>query len=113
MEIELPPKKRNQHHVWQHYLRSWTLDGAICCMSGGRIFTTGTPIVAMERDFYKLHDVTAQDIAIIRWLASEKTHPLSRKLHTISFWRELPHRSFCWGILQKKMRWSRRRWTLS
>lgn len=75
-------KKRHQHTVWQHYLKSWTTaDGAIFCMSKGRIFSTGTPVIAVEKDFYRLHNVTLDDITLILWLASENSHPLNQKLH--------------------------------
>jgi hypothetical protein len=81
VNIEMPQKKRNQHHVWQHYLKAWATDGKIFCLQNGKVFSTGTPVVAVEKDFYKLHKVTPKDLKLIHWLASEKAHPVNRKLH--------------------------------
>jgi hypothetical protein len=72
-------KKRLQHHVWQHYLKAWTVDGQIYCLQGGRIFPTGTPVVAVERDFYKLHHLQPNDIGMIKILAI--AHPAAKKAH--------------------------------
>jgi hypothetical protein len=64
---------RQHHHVWQHYLKPWTdSDGAIWCRQDGKaVFATGTPVVAVEKDFYRLHDLTPQDLAIAKLLFSK------------------------------------------
>ncbi len=58
--------KDRHHHVWQQYLRAWTTDGALWCLRDGRIFQTGTPVVAVERSFYKLHNLTVDEIKIVQ-----------------------------------------------
>ncbi len=78
---QLPPKKTRQHHVWQRYLRSWTVGGSLHCLCNGRIFPSGTINVAVERDFYKLHRVTDDDVKFIWLLSAEKAHKHSRELH--------------------------------
>src|ERR1700737_737894 len=72
--------KRRHHHVWQQYLRSWTTDGAIWCLQNGRIFSTGTPTIAVEKDFYKLQKLTREDIAFIKMLFAN-AHPLAKRNH--------------------------------
>ena len=57
--------KRRHHHVWQRYLRPWTVGGTLYCLQDGRIFSTGTRTVAVEKDFYKLHQLTVEDVALI------------------------------------------------
>jgi len=74
-------KKRRQHHVWQHYLRSWTVDDQLFCLRNGEIFATGTNSVAVDRDFYKLHKLTAEDLALIKMLVIEPAHPLAKQHH--------------------------------
>jgi hypothetical protein len=73
--------KRNHHHVWQQYLRAWTnTNGAIWCLQNGRIFSTGTPAIAVEKDFYKLHKLTREDIEFIKMLFADGHH-LARRNH--------------------------------
>jgi hypothetical protein len=64
--MQKPERKRRQHHVWQHYLKSWTTDGRIWCLRDGNIFQTNTTKVAVERDFYKIPELTPEDIALIK-----------------------------------------------
>jgi hypothetical protein len=75
-------KKRRQHHVWQRYLQSWTVDDKLFCLRDGRIFVAGTHDVAVDRDFYKLHVLTDEDIKLIKWLVVDAaTHELSKRHH--------------------------------
>jgi hypothetical protein len=55
----IPVKKPSQHHVWQQYLRAWSVDGKVYCLQDDRIFPTGTPVLGMTTDFYKLQPFTA------------------------------------------------------
>lgn len=61
MDHQQERPKRRHHHVWQHYLKSWTVDGKIWCLQNGKIFPTGTTMVAVERDFYKLERLKPSD----------------------------------------------------
>ncbi|MGJ4941433.1 DUF4238 domain-containing protein [Bradyrhizobium sp. HKCCYLS1011] len=73
--------KRRHHHVWQHYLRPWTTDGALYCLQNGRIFPTGTRTVAVQNDFYKLHPLTAQDVALLKLFIGQGSS-YAAKTHT-------------------------------
>jgi hypothetical protein len=59
-------KKHRQHHVWQHYLEPWSV--VWVCREGHHIFNTETTVVAVERDFQKLHRLSDDDIALLRVL---------------------------------------------
>jgi Protein of unknown function (DUF4238) len=78
-----PAKKHRQHHVWQHYLKPWCTDRQLHCLMDGRIFPTGTTAIAIEQHFYKIGKLTADDIALIRFLVIDVKgmHPLTRKNH--------------------------------
>jgi Protein of unknown function (DUF4238) len=78
-----PDKKRRQHHVWQEYLKAWSVNGQLYCLMDGRIFPTGTTVIAVEQYFYKIGKLTAAGIASIRFLLIDVkgVHPLARKNH--------------------------------
>jgi hypothetical protein len=88
LKVSYPPgvdavKKRRQHHVWQQYLKAWSTEGQLCCLMDGRIFQTGTTMIAVENYFYKIGKLTADDIALIKFLLIDVKglHPLTRKNH--------------------------------
>ncbi|WP_050385514.1 DUF4238 domain-containing protein [Bradyrhizobium pachyrhizi] len=74
-------KKRRQHHVWQHYLKSWTVDDLLYCLRDGAIFATGTNSVAVDRDFYKLQKLTDDDLALIKMLVIDPGNRLAKRHH--------------------------------
>jgi hypothetical protein len=76
-------KKRNQHHVWQEYLRAWSVNGQLHCLMDGEIIPTGTRRTAVERDFYKIGKLTDDDIKLIRFLLIDVKgiDPQTKSLH--------------------------------
>lgn len=74
-------RKRRHHHVWQLYLKSWTINDKIWCFRDRKIFNPNTVNVAVERDFYKLHILTKADIDLIKFLVIEKSPPYSKASH--------------------------------
>jgi hypothetical protein len=77
-----PVKKPHQHHVWQQYLCAWSVDGKVYCLQGDRIFPTGTPVLGVKTDFYKVHLFTEADLKLLHFLlALDKVHPIARKHH--------------------------------
>lgn len=66
-------KKRRQHYVWRHYLRSWSSNDQIWCHHDGKTFLSNLMGVAQKRDFYKISELTASDILIINKTAIEIT----------------------------------------
>jgi hypothetical protein len=73
-------KKQRQHHVWRHYLNSWAAKGAVYCLRDGGIFPTGTRVVAVENDFYKIPPLTMKDIEQVRWLLGNGGTDLTKKM---------------------------------
>ncbi len=63
--------KRNQHYVYQHYLRAWAVNNKIICNRNGKIFPVNVSNVAVERDFYKLSELTHEHIKFIEWTISQ------------------------------------------
>ncbi len=67
-------KKRRQHYVWRHYLRSWSNNDQIWCHHDGKTFLSNLMGVAQKRDFYKISELTESDILIINKTAIEFTN---------------------------------------
>ncbi|MEL7608814.1 MAG: DUF4238 domain-containing protein [Bacillota bacterium] len=74
-------KKRKQHYVWKHYLEAWTVDGQLFCLRDKNIFPTNLINIAQKRDFYRLNELTENDIALIKLLWIDTSPPLLRPLH--------------------------------
>lgn len=66
-------KKRHQHYVWKAYLRPWSVNDQIWCHRDGNIFSTNLKGVAQQRDFYRLQELTENDISIITRVAINGT----------------------------------------
>lgn len=65
-------KKRRQHYVWRKYLEPWCEDGKVWChRNGAPPFHTNPINVAVERDFYKLTQLTKKDLLFIYKIAIE------------------------------------------
>lgn len=71
-------KKSRHHYVWQFYLRAWTIDDRIWCQHDGKRFTNSTRNVVVERDFYRLRELSADDVAIIQGIINQATAELRR-----------------------------------
>lgn len=54
--------KRNQHYVFQRYLKNWETDNNIWCLRNRKdLFKCGTKGVALERDFYKVNAINEDE----------------------------------------------------
>jgi hypothetical protein len=58
-------KIRRQHYVWRYYLGPWTVDNQLYCLRDNKIFRTIPMNIAQTRDFYRLKELTADDIVHI------------------------------------------------
>jgi len=63
--------KRNHHHVWQAYLKPWTTNKEIWCLSEGEVALKRTKFIAVDRDFYKLHQLTPTDLTLLKLFISQ------------------------------------------
>jgi hypothetical protein len=61
-------KKRRHHYVWRKYLRAWSEDEKIFCLRDKKIFNPNLMGVAQKRDFYKLNELSREDISFINEL---------------------------------------------
>lgn len=74
-------KKRKQHYVWQHYLEAWTNNGQLYCLRNKSIFPTNTLNVGQQRDFYRLQELTPNDITLIKLLYVNTSPLFLQPLH--------------------------------
>ena len=73
-------KKRGQHYVWRSYLDLWAENGQIYCLRDGKVYRTNTKNVAKERDFYRLRNLTEEDLIFLN-IAIEESPRHLRRLH--------------------------------
>jgi len=64
---------RGQHYVWRHYLEAWAKGKSFHCLRDGKIFPVQPKNIAKERDFYRLKEMTPEDVFIIEKLAIESS----------------------------------------
>lgn len=66
--------KKNQHYVWKHYLKPWSINGKIWTRRAGRVFATSLDNVAQERFFYETFKFGATELLYIKGLI-DGAHP--------------------------------------
>lgn len=63
----LENKKRDQHYVFQAYLKNWVnTNGKLWCMRDGKVFDVKTSNIAFEKDFYRVNSLSNKDIEFIK-----------------------------------------------
>lgn len=67
---------RMQHYVWRKYLRAWAPNDRIWCLRENKIFNPNLMRVAQERDFYKLHDLTHDEVKFLEDFCNGQRGPL-------------------------------------
>lgn len=63
---------KNQHYVWQYYLRAWEKQGKIWCKRTGQPepFSTSSRNIGAQRFFYQFFELTPEDINYLDYLIS-------------------------------------------
>lgn len=74
-------KKIRHHYVWRYYLRPWAENDKIWCCRNGSYFKTNLMNIAQERDFYKLNELTKENIEYIKMIAID---PLPKHLQELN-----------------------------
>lgn len=76
--------KKQQHHVYEHYLKAWAGSGSFCCYSKDRNnrFSTTPEKVGKQRFFYKLNRLSKADRQFIDLVISWMPYDELRKLNT-------------------------------
>lgn len=72
----MPNLTRMQHYVWRKYLRAWAPKDRIWCLRADKIFNPNLMRVAQERDFYKLHDLTLEEVKFLEGFCKAQREPL-------------------------------------
>lgn len=70
---------RRHHYVWRRYLRAWTSGGKIWCRRHGSIFPAALMNIGQERDFYKLKELTTDDVKNLEALILASCIPKEQK----------------------------------
>lgn len=65
--------KREHHYVWANYLRNWSCDGKNVWYrtAKGKLICDSTRMVAKEKDFYKVTNLTSQDVLVIKRMVQD------------------------------------------
>lgn len=70
---------RRQHYVWQKYLKAWSnKKSQIWWLRAGIILKSNTLNVALEKDFYKLKQLSEQEIKYLEILVSKIKNDILR-----------------------------------
>jgi len=72
-------KKIKQHYVWKYYLRPWAINNQIICQREGKVFKTALENVAQKRNFYRMHELSKEEIEYLR-LFFENIPPTLKQL---------------------------------
>src|SRR6185312_9595667 len=74
---------KNQHYVWQHYLRAWAHDGQVWCVRAPnkQAFCTNTSNIGSEMYFYRVQELDEYDIAYLQSVISRATSGELRELN--------------------------------
>lgn len=71
---------RRQHTVWRRYLRAWAKQEQIWCAMAGNKFPASLMKVAQQRDFYRLEEMTDDDIhKLMKLIVEPMNSPLLRQ----------------------------------
>jgi hypothetical protein len=69
---------RKQHYVWRKYLRAWAPQESIWCLRNGKLFRSGLMGVGQEKDFYRIKEMSAEDIKFLRDFCSVQSPGLRK-----------------------------------
>lgn len=74
--------KKKHHYVWRNYLREWSNNDQIYCKRYEKIFKTKLENIAQEKYFYRITELSIEDIELMRKLFIEKmTNDLLKELN--------------------------------
>ena len=77
---------RRQHHVWCHYLEGWCgANGQVLCSRKGTVFSTNPINIMVERDFYRLARLTAEDARLFEYWLETKCEAYMRDANRSAF----------------------------
>lgn len=70
----LENKKRDQHYVFQAYLKKWVnKNEKLWCLREGKVFEVKTNNIAFEKDFYRVNSLNSNEIEFIKLFFSKES----------------------------------------
>lgn len=74
-------KKRNQHYVFQAYLRKWNnKEKKLWCLENGKIDARDTIEVAQEEDFYRISKLNNDEVKFLNFFWSKQPLDIQKQL---------------------------------
>lgn len=74
-------KKRNQHYVFQAYLRKWNnKEKKLWCLENGKIDARDTIEVAQEEDFYRISKLNDDEVKFLNFFWSDQPLDIQKQL---------------------------------
>jgi len=73
--------KKLHHYVPRFYLKAWAENNLVYCLHRGEILRVNLLNVASENHFYRLHELSPEDVEFIRAVAINDSPPVLKPLH--------------------------------
>lgn len=70
--------KKQQHYVWKHYLKPWTINDKIWCQRNGSTFNTSLKNIAQKRYFYESEQLNSDELAFLKYILNGM-HPTAQE----------------------------------
>jgi len=74
-------KKKRHHFVWRKYLRAWANNEQIFCLLNGRIFETSLMNIGQEKYFYRLRELSQEEVAFLQQFIQQSQPPMLQRLN--------------------------------
>lgn len=70
--MTIPPKVKQPHYVWRSYLEAWEVEKRLHVLRDGKYFSSAARGIAKQSGFYRLRDLTKDDLKFIEAVAIPK-----------------------------------------
>jgi hypothetical protein len=85
-------KKNKQHYVWRFYLEAWADENdLIFCHRKGKLFKPNIKDVAQQRNFYRLKELTDDEVTLVKLMIEKSPRHLHKIHHGILRTFTAPH----------------------
>ena len=74
--------KRDQHYVFQAYLKSWVnTNEKLWCLRDGKMFDVKTNNIAFEKDFYRVNSLSNKELEFIKLFFSKSSDAFKKEMN--------------------------------